>query len=60
MLKFKDFFKVPYPEKTKVKFNMNVGGDPNRPAWDCLANGEDDPDWIGMNSWKEKKILIII
>ncbi len=54
MLKFKDFFKVDDPDKTKVKFNMNKG-DANLPAWDYLFNGEDDPDWIGMNSWKTKQ-----
>ena len=54
MLKFEDFFKVADPEKTKVKFNMKAGNAGNH-AWDYLINGEDDPDWIGMNAWKTKQ-----
>ena len=50
----KDFFKIDHPEKTKVKFNMNAG-DVNLRAWDYLINGEEDPDWIQMNSWKTKQ-----
>lgn len=53
MIRFEDFFDVEYPEKTKVKFNMNAG-DVNLRAWDYLVNGEEDTDWIRMNSWKTK------
>lgn len=54
MICFEDFFKVEFPGKTKVKFNMNAG-DVNLRAWDFLINGEDDPKWIEMNSWKTKQ-----
>ena len=54
MIRFEDFFKIDHPEKTKVKFNMNAG-DVNLRAWDYLINGEEDPDWIQMNSWKTKQ-----
>lgn len=54
MIRFEDFFTVPYPEKTKVKFNMNAGN-AALPAWDYLIRGEEDPDWIGMNAWKSKQ-----
>jgi|LSQX01.3.fsa_nt_gb hypothetical protein len=54
MLNFEDFFPVEHPKKTKVKFNMNAG-DTNYPAWDFLIKGEEDPDWIGMNSHKKKQ-----
>lgn len=53
MITFEDFFNVPYPEKTKVKFNMN-DADVGHPAWDYLVNGECDSNWIEMNSWKKK------
>ena len=45
MIRFEDFFDLEYPEKTKVKFNMNAG-DVNLRAWDYLVNGEEDTDWI--------------
>lgn len=54
MLKFEDFFPVVEPEFTKVKFNMNAGN-ANFPALDYLMNGEEDPDWIGMNAHKKKQ-----
>lgn len=54
MLKFEDFFNIKNPEKTKVKFNMNAGN-VNFPAWDFLSNGEEDINWIGMNSHRSKK-----
>lgn len=54
MLTFEDFFPVESPDRTKVKFNMNAG-DTRLPAWDLLMNGEEDPDWIGINSWKSKQ-----
>lgn len=41
MIKFEDFFPVPSPEKTKVKFNMNAGNT-DYPAWDYLIKGEED------------------
>ena len=52
MIKFEDFFKVPYPRKTKVKFNKNAG-DAKYPAWDYLY--DDDPEWINMNAWRTKQ-----
>lgn len=54
MIKFEDFFTVPYPEKTKVKFNIN-DADPDRPAWDYLIKGEDNTDWIRMNAHRKKQ-----
>lgn len=54
MIRFEDFFKVEFPGKTKVKFNKNAG-DANLRAWDYLINGEEDPGWIEMNSWKTKQ-----
>lgn len=49
MIKFEDFIKMEYPEKTKVKFNMNAG-DGSKRAWDLLL--ADDPEWMRMNQWK--------
>ena len=54
MLRFIDFFDVKEPDKTKVKFNMNAG-DTNYPAWDYLLQGEENPEWIGMNAHKKKQ-----
>ena len=54
MITFEDFFPVEYPEKTKVKFNMNAGN-VNYPAWDYLIQGEENPDWINMNAHKRKQ-----
>lgn len=54
MIKFEDFFKIQFPDQTKVKFNMN-GGDRNLPAWDFLIQGEENEDWIQMNAWKTKQ-----
>ncbi len=54
MLTFEDFFPVEFPEKTKVKFNMNAG-DTNLPAWDYLIQGEENPNWISMNAHKRKQ-----
>lgn len=51
MLKFEDFFPVQFPEKTKVKFNMNAGNI-EHPAWDYLR--DDAPEWIYMNAHKKK------
>lgn len=51
MLLFEDFLPVEFPDKTKVKFNMNAG-DRSLPAWDYLR--DDDPEWIGMNAYKTK------
>lgn len=53
MLKFENFLKVSEPEKTKVKLNMNAG-DASYPAWDYLIQGEENSEWITMNSWKTK------
>ncbi len=47
MIVFEDFLSVPFPEKTKVKFNMNMG-DVTLRAWDLLR--DDDPNWIDMNA----------
>lgn len=52
MLKFEDFLPVEYPDKTKVKFNMNAGNT-DFPAWDFLR--DDDPGWINMNAYKTKQ-----
>lgn len=52
MILFTDFIKVPDPDKTKVKFNMNPN-DVTQPAWDLLR--DDSPAWLEMNSWKGKK-----
>lgn len=54
MLTFEDFFPIEFPEKTKVKFNMNAG-DTNLPAWDYLIQGEENPNWISMNAHKRKQ-----
>ena len=54
MITFNDFFPVKYPDKTKVKFNMNDGDD-TLPAWDYLMKGEDSDEWINMNAWKAKQ-----
>jgi hypothetical protein len=52
MIRFRDFFKVPDENKTKIKFNMNAG-DINKRAWDFLR--DDDPEWLKMNGWKTKQ-----
>lgn len=52
MLKFEDFLPVEYPEKTKVKFNMNAGNI-KFPAWDYLR--DDNQGWINMNAYKTKQ-----
>lgn len=52
MIKFTDFIKVDYPEKTKIKFNMNAS-DWNKRAWDLLL--DDSDDWFQMNEWKTKQ-----
>lgn len=52
MIKFTEFIKVPNPEKTKVKFNMNAG-DWNKKALDLLL--DDSDDWFEMNEWKTKQ-----
>lgn len=54
MIKFEDVFKVDNPDKTKVKFNINAG-DVRYRALDYLMKGEEDPDWIQMNGWKDDK-----
>lgn len=53
MLRFEDFFPVENPERTKVKLNIGAGSN-EFPAWNYLINGEEDPEWINMNSWKTK------
>lgn len=52
MIKFDKFFNVEFPQKTKVKFNMNAG-DAQVRAWDLLL--EDSEDWIRINAWRSKK-----
>ena len=52
MLKFEDFLPVDFPDKTKVKFNMNAGNT-DFPAWDYLR--DDNPEWINMNAYKTKQ-----
>lgn len=54
MIKFEDFFKIDFPNVTKVKFNMNDG---DLPAWDLLKSSEDDEKykrWVRMNAWKSE------
>lgn len=50
-IKFTDLFHFNQPTNAKVKFNRNPN-DKARPAWDLLLH--DDPEWIGMNTWKIK------
>ena len=45
MLSFEEFFPVEFPEKTKVKFNMNAGN-VDYPAWDYLR---DDAEELGAD-----------
>ncbi len=57
MIKFDEFFKVEFPDETKVKFNMN-NGTPDEPAWDFLKADDDSGDyqkWLDMNAQKEKQ-----
>ena len=57
MIKFEDFFKVEFPNKTKVKFNIHEG-DQTKPAWDALRADEDSEKyqgWINMNGYKSKQ-----
>ena len=49
MLSFEEFFPVEFPEKTKVKFNMNAGN-VDYPAWDYLR--DDAIEWNNMNAHK--------
>ena len=56
MIKFKDFFNIEFPDKTKVKFNMNAS-DKTKPAWDFLKFEDGSPqykEWIKMNAHKKK------
>ena len=50
-IKFSDFFKLDFPERTKVKFNMN-NADTSQRAWDYLLSDSDK--WIEMNAYKRK------
>lgn len=52
MIKFSDLMPVDFPEKTKVKFNMNNAD--RVPAWDLLL--EDDERWIEMNAYKDNNV----
>lgn len=52
MIKFVDFFKVPYPEKTKIKFNVRHPQNTETAALDLLY--ADEVGWMEMNSWKNK------
>ena len=57
MIKFEDFFKVDYPNETKVKFNMNAANK-NEPAWDflkCEDGSSNYQRWINMNAHKRKQ-----
>ncbi len=57
MIKFDEFFRVEFPDATKVKFNMN-NGVPNEPAWDFLKADDDSLEyqkWINMNAHKKKQ-----
>lgn len=56
MVRFDDFFKVEFPNETKVKFNMNASNR-NEPAWDFLRCEETTSNyqkWIDMNAYKTK------
>lgn len=53
MIKFSAFMPVDFPEKTKVKFNMNHA-DREVSAWDLLL--EDDERWIEMNAYKDNNV----
>ena len=52
MIKFEDFFQVEFPDKTKVKYNMNAGN-VELPAWDYLR--DDDHEWVNMNAHKKQQ-----
>jgi len=52
MIKFEEFLRVPYPEVTKVKFNMNAG-DITLPAYDLLI--DENAEWYNMNAYKTKQ-----
>lgn len=55
MIKFEDFFKIDFPNKTKVKFNMKDG---ECASWDLLKDddvAEKNERWIRMNAWKNIK-----
>lgn len=52
MIKFSEFMPVSFPDKTKVKFNMNAGNTAHR-AWDYLM--EDSPEWVAMNAHKKRQ-----
>lgn len=57
MIKFEDFFKVEFPDKTKVKFNMNASNR-SEPAWDFLKCEDGSVGynrWIEMNAHKKKQ-----
>lgn len=51
-IKFTDLFRFDQPTNAKVKFNINPN-DRTQPAWDLLLH--DDPEWLGMNTWKSIK-----
>ena len=54
MIKFSDFFKVEFPQQTKVKFNMNANNKAEQ-AWDFLKEDDDTPEyqrWLDMNAHK--------
>lgn len=57
MIKFEDFFKVDFPNETKVKFNMNAANK-SEPAWDflrCEDGTANHQRWIAMNAHKRKQ-----
>ncbi len=57
MIKFNDFFKIEFPNETKVKFNMNEGN-VSVAAWDLLKEEEGSEahqKWLNMNAHKTKQ-----
>ncbi len=52
MITFADFFPVPEPQLTKVKFNMR-SGDGSGEAWDFLM--DDHERWLNFGRWRTKQ-----
>lgn len=52
MITFTDFFPVPEPQVTKVKFNMR-SGDGSGEAWDFLR--DDHERWVNFGRWRTKQ-----
>jgi hypothetical protein len=52
VITFTDFFPVPEPQLTKVKFNMR-SGDGSGEAWDFLM--DDHERWLNFGRWRTKQ-----